>query len=49
MTKTWVDPVRLDWKTMCKPSGAQEGCSLRPASLVNWAYRPLAGSMKKML
>src|SRR5712675_2321868 len=28
-------PVRLDWNTMCRPSGDHDGKSLRPPSWVN--------------
>src|SRR6202021_2054590 len=40
-------PERLDWNTMCRPSGAHDGESLRPPSWVSCTHCLLAISTRE--
>ena len=49
MVHICIDPLRLEANTMCRPSGAHVGFSLRPAPNVNCTYSRVATSITKIL
>src|SRR5260370_38924635 len=48
MVHIWRSPLRVDSKTMWRPSGAQLGRSFLPLSRVIWMIWRVAGSLMEM-